>query len=252
MSDDVPDYSSLPTNPVSQALERAKDFGKSGDFSSFAEAIVGSGILDGLKRRVGQRWPRLHPDDVDLAVGHAFDQLYADLKAGKTIISVISWLFKVAMSYAAAQWACRQRDTGYDYDFLEQHQDDRHGSDDQQPHDRQTNWDYEDRRRHAIEAARKLLKEIGHLNAQRVMSLILDAIEAEREDISDREISNSLGDVSQGHVKKLRQRAFERLARVAREKGWGDLIVEHLEKHQIHDMSEDDEGNEDDGEGRDE
>ncbi len=77
-------------------------------------------------------------------------------------------------------------------------------------------WD--EKRAQAITRARDLLPKLGQKNIQDVMSLVIDAVEAGREDLPSREIAEALG-LQPATVRTLKMRGFERLARVAREEG---------------------------------
>ena len=76
----------------------------------------------------------------------------------------------------------------------------------------------------AIRVARSLLTRIGHQNAQRVMAVVLDAVEAQ-EPVSPAEIGTALGLVP-NTVSKLIERGIARLARAAEEEGL-EMTIEY-------------------------
>lgn len=74
-------------------------------------------------------------------------------------------------------------------------------------------------RKEALYKARELLPLLGMENIRKVMATIFDAVEAGMDDLLDSEIAAAV-DLSEETVRRLKSRGFERLRRLANERGY--------------------------------
>lgn len=204
-----------PTAEQERALDLAKQAAASGDPKAMLEHLHRSHLMDGLVKRLERRWRQLPRPEVDFAVAQAVDVLYAKVSARKRVSDIDRFLFKVAFRRAYDYHRMRQREQLLDTDKMDQipgaagrvlcgegTEDDRRA----------------EKRGKAIALARRLLPKLGQETIRSVMSYVLEAVEAGREDVPNKELAEALG-LTLGAVKTSLSRAFARLARLAREEG---------------------------------
>jgi DNA-directed RNA polymerase specialized sigma24 family protein len=242
--EDIPDKKQVVHQPgrvgtktQERALQRARQAAIAGDPVGYLEAVYESHALDGLKRRLEHQWGSVDPNEVDRLLGDVVDALYDALHQGKHITSMVGWLFKAATKQLYDYVKERELEGlvgGQEIDQLAEGVDGvlvrpvgselNHGG-----------LDRDEARKTAITIARALLPQLGQVNVQRVMGLILDALERGEVDFSNEEIENALG-LQPGTVRVCRYRGFVRLGRLMAEKGWSIRLLEIITG--IHDGEE--------------
>jgi DNA-directed RNA polymerase specialized sigma24 family protein len=194
-------------------LVAAAEEGRTGDVVKAVELIYQSGLLDRMPSRLRTKWSFLQEEDTsDLIVSEALDDLYVALRNGRRVDHPATYLWKIADRKAFHAQRSYER---------------RHAAEDSFARKPviTTDEDAEARRRaEAIRVARSLLPRLGHVNAQRVLEYVFDAIEAERADITYDEIAEITG-MTRDAVRKAHQRGFERLRRLVRDEGLAPITV---------------------------
>jgi len=189
-----------------EALRRAKEAAESGDPQSMVAALYQSSALDGLIRRIGQKWPTLTlHNEVDFVIAQAIDTLYLEVMQGRQISSIVGFLWKVADRKAYDCHMTWQYEEPLDPEIAYDDTDNRIR-------------EREEKRVRAIAIARSLLPRLGQQHLQDVMSYLLEAVEAGYEDVSNSEIADALG-LTPDTVRQSLSRGFRRLQRIAREEG---------------------------------
>lgn len=179
-----------------------------GDVIEVIERLYGMSIFDGLVRQIRDAWS-MDGDAADFCVSEAVDTLWQALQNGDRVDEPCAFLYKVAWRNA---WHTRRRaetQGGAEHRYVE-------------AMEFETAPMVRQRRRamriQAIRIARELLGRVGQINAQRVMTLVLEAVEQDRSDLTVEEISEILGLTPEAARKNL-ERGMERLARAARDAG---------------------------------
>lgn len=204
-------------------LNRAKQAAMSGDVATFVEALFNSRLPDALTWRLRNQLP---DDDVDAIVADAIASTYVAIQTHGARINLAAWLSKTCYNQARARYAMRKNVVAEDSLDLER----RSRVDQTQVSPPITRAEQEEaeeqsanRRNDAIKLARTLLPRIGEDNIQKVMSVVLDAIEQDLMDLSPEEISEIVG-LTPDTVRRLISRGFERLEREAKQDGlWLDI-----------------------------
>jgi DNA-directed RNA polymerase specialized sigma24 family protein len=182
-----------------------------GDAWGAVEPLYRSAAIEGFRKGVGRRWPKLPDDDIDFIVGGALEALHRAVSSGTKILRVGSYVYKVADQKAAGWSRLRASEVAYDED--DDWEDDKSlvaawvVAADEASENRQL--------AEALSVARTLLPELGQDNLRSVMEVALDAIERGEEDLTSREIGEMLG-LRPGTVRELRRRGFNRLEERAR------------------------------------
>jgi DNA-directed RNA polymerase specialized sigma24 family protein len=204
-------------------LERAKQAAMSGDIATFMEALFSSRLPDALTWRLRKQLP---DDDVDAIVAEGIGSTYEALQTRGAKIDLAAWLSKTCYNKARARYATRKNVVTEDpLDVERRSKLDRAQlappitrAEQEEAEERSAN-----RRIDAIKLARTLLPRIGEDNIQKVMSVVLDAIEQDLMDLPPEEISEMVG-LTPGTVRRLISRGFERLEREAKQDGlWLDI-----------------------------
>jgi DNA-directed RNA polymerase specialized sigma24 family protein len=207
-------------------LERARAAAASGDALAMLEALHRSFALDGLMRRLAQKWSDFAVEDVEDLVAAATDALYEAVNAGGHVANLVAFLWKVADRRASDLHQARQRQVQADLEVME-----REGRLITSPSgDGPTGpaildeVDPDEARAWAVATARTFVDRLGHATVQRVMGFVIDAVEAGRWDVSNREVADALG-LSAGTVRTSLSRGFRRLVRIAADAGITELVV---------------------------
>lgn len=179
------------------------------------EALVASGFLDGLVRRLEAKWGQLPRMDIEDAVAKAVDGAYEAITQGRAIRSLGAWLWKAADNQANDRWrddhSLRAAGDG-DIDGIP-------GDPPQTDTERLHQEELADHRRsEAIRLARRLLPRIGQGQVVSVMELVIDAVEQGVPDLSPADIGDALG-ISSDAARTLLGRGFSRLRREAIREG---------------------------------
>lgn len=192
-----------------QELARAAEAGAAGDLEEMVTALYRSGYLDGLRRILAKRCSEVPHPELDYAVSRGVDALYESVRDGRKIRNVGAFLYKVAFRRALDYARLRARESL----TLDEAEWPAHVAD--------KDPDIEDPdalRAEALRHARRLLPQLGQTNVQRVMAMVLDAVEAQVDDLSNEDIATALG-LSIDTVKQSKSRGFRRLRRLAHEEG---------------------------------
>lgn len=192
---------------LSQALTAAKER----DAEGMMRALYACGYLGGLLRRLQAKYPSLPLADTEEAVALAADSLYDDVVGGTRVSSVGGLLYRIA-DRRALDALREHRGT---LELLEGSAAAEGEDPAQLEHDRQAR---ELLRISAIRTARSLLPTLGGEKVQRVMTVVLDALESGLIDVTNEEIADATG-LSQASVRLLKKRGFDRLAKRAQDAG---------------------------------
>jgi DNA-directed RNA polymerase specialized sigma24 family protein len=199
---------------IGGVFEDAKAAATNGDAKKMVEILMAGGYVPGLARRMQARWPRLPADDIDFAVARAMETIYFDIRDGKRIADIHSFMWKVADRRAYERDRERQVEIATDPDELALVSD-RMGR--TSAVDAVEDED-SSRRRTAVAIARSLLPSLGQESIQQVFSLVLDALERDEIHLSNSDIAEMTG-LSPDTVRTSLSRGFRRLERLARQKG---------------------------------
>lgn len=194
---------------VADALSAAAKAAEHGHAWVAVEALWGSPVLDGVVRRVRQRWPWLPEDDVNRAISEAFEAFHDAILAGNTVREPAHWLSRVARNRAAQIMRDSAREIPYDPSQVAQ---------ENYLDEPEVILAADERRARAVAHARRLLPQLGQANVQAVMEIVIDAAEKQVPSLSTMEIALALGQ-SQPSVKVWYGRGFERLKRLAAKEG---------------------------------
>jgi len=198
-----------------ELLARAKEAAASGDPGTMLAALYQSGVLDGLTRQIASKWRSLSLDEIGDIVAEAVDILYVAIRTGKKVLKLVPYLWKTSDHKACDYHSRRQNQSSLTSDDLERIPD--QSSEVEDELDSSTKkQDWEEKRSRVIALVRSLLPRLGQQNIQNVMAYILDALEADCLDISNKEIAEALG-LSSDTVRQSKHRAFQRLERIVRE-----------------------------------
>jgi DNA-directed RNA polymerase specialized sigma24 family protein len=218
-----------------QALLEAKNAAASCDPRGMVEALYRSFVLDGLIRLLRNKWPSLY-DEVEFILAEAVDVLYQAISRGEKILNIPGFLYKVCDRKAYDH--ARHAEESFDPDNPK-HAAPSSSSPTEQPilqeeegHDGHSEeLDREEKRHRAVAIARKLIPRLGQQSVQSVMTYVIDAVEAGREDLPDREVADALG-LSLDTVRQSKSRGFRRLARIAHEERLAvrDIALAGLER----------------------
>lgn len=201
---------------AAQLLERAQHAVNRGDLVGMLDALTASGYLDGLTRRLQQKWGSSLPSpEVDDCIAQAVDAACAAVSEGRSIRKLGAWLWKAATNTANDKWRsdyARRRDFGNAtmsvgveaVETISEREERRELE--------------EDRRKEAIRIARELLPRIGEGQVLDVMELLIDAAENGLPDLPASSIAEALG-ISDNAARTLVPRGLKRLRRLAEQAG---------------------------------
>lgn len=198
-----------------ELLQEAKEAAVSGNLGKMLEALYQSQILDGLSRQIASKWPSLSFDEIGDIVAEAVDILYVAIRTDKKVLNLVAYLWKTSDYKAHEYHRVRQNQRYLTPNDLERIPDQaRELEDDFDSLTKKQDW--EEKRPRVIAIVRSLLPRLGQHNVQKVMTYILDALEANCMDISNAEIAEGLG-LSLDVVRQSKHRGFQRLERIVRE-----------------------------------
>ena len=90
---------------AAQLWERAQHAVNRGDLVGMLDALTASGYLDGLTRRLQQKWGSSLPSpEVDDCIAQAVDAACAAVSEGRSIRKLGAWLWKAATNTANDKW----------------------------------------------------------------------------------------------------------------------------------------------------
>jgi hypothetical protein len=228
-----------PTAEEQEALLReANRAASAGDPVAMVHALYNSYALDGIARYIRLKWESIPLDETRFIIASALDVLFAAVQRGEKVRNIIAYLYKVSDNKAHQYHDAKKREQNL-ADHLEYTL-----PKSQPPYELcdpesqlgEVQLDWEEKRARAIGIARELIPQPGQENVRNVMTLIIDAVAAGREDISNQEISDILG-LPLPTVRTLRHRGFKRLTRIAQDMNLvvADLdIVSPASEHEEH------------------
>ena len=201
--------------PESDPLKRAAACAKAGDPVGMVTVLAEDHAMDGFHRQFSRRYNRLPGTVIEEAIAKATDKAYAQIQAGKKITSLAAWLWKVIENELNDAWT-------REYKYNATYDESRHaeavrshsagGPEEQEEIDRGL------LRTEAIRVAREIIPTLGQTNLVKVMTVVIDAVEAGVEDLSHGAIGKAL-DLNPATVRVLVYRGFDRLTRAARTRG---------------------------------
>ncbi len=195
-------------------LEVARQAAAAGQPDRMLEALVASGFLDGLTRRLENDWRgRLPRPEIEDCVAIAVDRAYDAVARGRPVRNLGAWIWKAASNKAVDRWNDDyELRAVVEFDSLV----DRRADPEVDPDSEQRLAEF--RAKEAVRVARLLLPRIGQGQIVDVMTLVIDAVEQGLEDLSPSAIGETLA-LSASAVRSLLSRGFERLEREARREG---------------------------------
>jgi DNA-directed RNA polymerase specialized sigma24 family protein len=196
-------------------LQMATAAAARGEPIEMIEALMASGVLSGLMRRLQRQWSRLPSAEIDDCVAVAVDSAFAAVSGGKTVRNLGAWLWKVAANTAQERWQAEYSGrTRGETEIGELAAE--YSEDDGRRAEREALDDL--RRAEAIRLARELLPRIGGGQVVAVTELVIDAAAQGLPDLPASEIADALG-ISEGSARKLVSRGLQRLRREAERAG---------------------------------
>ena len=204
---------------ATELLERAQDAVNRGDVFAMLEALTASRYLDGLTRRLQEKWGGSLPwNEVDDCIAQSVDEACAAVSRGRPIRSLGAWLWKAADNIANDRWRSDYgRRAKFDDDAVPTAVD---GIETEGERERRQELE-EARRRGAIRIARELLPRFGDGQMRDVMELVIDAAEDGLPDLPAPSIADALG-ITNNAARSLVSRGMKRLRMLAEREGAED------------------------------
>ena len=202
--------------PNGDPLKRAAACAKAGDPVGMITALAEQRALDGFQRAFAHRYSKLPDTAIEEAIAGALDKAYAEIQGGKKITSLGSWLWKVIENDLNDAWITEYKNREV-YDETK-HSDLVEGGATDGPKEQDVGIDRERLRVEAVRLAREMIPTLGQANLVRVMTVLVDAIEAGIDDLPHATIAEAL-DLRPDTVRVLVFRGLERMARAAEARG---------------------------------
>jgi DNA-directed RNA polymerase specialized sigma24 family protein len=183
-----------------------------GDPIALLEALSQERVLDGLVRRMQERYRNIDDDDIAEIISFAIDELFYKVRAGKMISNPMGYLWKTADFKAQEHYRQLKKRRTLD-EIEEKTKDPNIGRDNLEP-------EYEDldsrekKRKEAIKIARSLIPRIKSPNIRDVLGIVIDAAEKGVDDLENQQIADVLG-LSLRTVRDCLYRGFNRLSELA-------------------------------------
>lgn len=190
---------------------RAAEAARKGDAQGMVQGFFAGGLADWLYWRVAKQYGALPPQDLQDCVAAAVGDAYKALASGSRINALPGYLLKTASNKAIDMLQRRMGERSADMDTFANV-----GDPTVEAIREKTR---EQLRGDALSKARELLPQLGMENIRKVMATIFDAVEAGIDDLLDSEIAEAV-DLSEDTVRRLKSRGFERLRRLAQDKGY--------------------------------
>ena len=199
-----------------ELLQTAANAASRGDPIAMIGALMDSGYIDGLVRRLQRNWPDMPAEEADDCVAVAVESAYATILQGKIIRNLGGWLLKVSDNTAQDRW--RKHYWGREWDVAAV---ERQAAPDKEYDGSREESEALDeyRRAEAVRLAREILPRIGEGQIIPVMELVIDAAEQGLPDLPASDIADALG-ISEGTARKLLSRGIQRLTREANNAGY--------------------------------
>ncbi len=187
----------------------AQEAASLGDPVRLFEVLSKEYALDGVVRRLRSTWPIIPVDEIDEIVADSIEALYYKVREGGLITNAVGFIWKTA--YFKAQEYSRKHEKFEKMSVEELDETTETVSDE--------DIDFEEReklRKEAVKIARSLLPKLRSANVQNVLKYIIDAVEKGIDEVSNQDISDTLG-LNVKTVKNCLHRGFDRLSRIAQE-----------------------------------
>lgn len=202
----MPPSSELLQDELRAAVEAAR----TGDVREFLIRLAASHAVDAITQRLVAKWSRAEWGNVEAAVLRATETLFARARDGALIRSPAGFL-----------WGCATNDLSNQHRagvLVVSPYQDCHSSASWDPSSPDSDRDDEAIRVRALKFARSLLPRLGQDNIIRVMTFVLDCVEAGEKYVDHKIIAEATG-LTADTVRKLKHRGFERLEREAKRHG---------------------------------
>lgn len=200
-----------PAETGASEAKLAAEAARRGDAEGMVRGVFAGGLADWLFFRAAKQYASLPPQDVQDCVAAAIGDAYKALASGTRISALPGYLLKATSTKAVDMLRQRRSECSSDMDAIANVRDPAIEAVRQESHERL--------RKEALYKARELLPLLGMENIRKVMATIFDAVEAGMDDLLDSEIAAAV-DLSEETVRRLKSRGFERLRRLANERGY--------------------------------
>lgn len=199
-----------------ELLKHAQAAARAGDAAGMVNCLFRGKTVDRLVWKLGQEfYGKLAPEEVRDCVAEAVASCYASLAAGKSVTNLVGYLLKVARNVAIDMVADFESNGTRDAATVPDWRD---AEGDVARDAARAALQHE-----ALQRARTLLPQLGQENIRRVMEVVFDAVEKEVVDLSDQDIAEITG-IQPDTVRRLKNRGFERLRRLAADNGFNLTI----------------------------
>lgn len=197
-------------HPGFKLLAQAQAAARRGDAAGMIEALMASGFLDGLVRKIEFAYSGLDRSDVEDAVAAAAGDAFDAIRSGRAVTQIGGFLNRAATNRAIDRWERDYVPRRSVDNLAEGSTDD--GLDDEERSRADALADH--RRDEAIRLARRLLPKVGQGQVLDVMTMVIDAVAARDTDFSPEVVADVLG-ITQDSARKLMSRGLDRLRRAA-------------------------------------
>lgn len=195
-------------------LAKAQAAARAGDAASMAEALMGSGFLDGLVRQIGFAYPGLDRADVEDVVASAAGDAFEAVRSGRAVTQLGGFLSRAARNRATDKWEQEYRPR-QSAEHLPEGTTEDGLNDDARAH---ADALADHRLDEAVRLARRLLPKVGQGQVLDVTTMVIDAVAARDTDFSPEVVADVLG-ITKDSARKLMSRGLDRLRRAARAEG---------------------------------
>lgn len=192
----------------------AGEAARRGDAEGMVHAVFAGNLVDWLFWRVSKQYASVPAQDIQDCVAEAIGDAYRALVTGTRISALPGYLFKAASTKVVDLLRARRDERSADMDGFAGTRD--------PTIDAIRDGTRKKLRQEALAKARALLPQLGMDNIRKIMEVIFDAVEKEVTDLRDSEIAEVVG-LTEETVRRLKNRGFERLRRLANDKGY-DLV----------------------------
>ncbi|MCZ8391586.1 sigma-70 family RNA polymerase sigma factor [Achromobacter xylosoxidans] len=197
-------------------VKQAEAAARRGDAVGMVNCLFKGKTVDLLVWKVGQEYyGKLASEEIRDCVAEAVAACYASLASGKSITNLVGYLLRAARNIAIDLVAEFESNGTRDAATIPDWSD--------PAGDAARDAARMALRHEALERARSLLPQLGQENIRRVMEVVFDAVEKEIVDLSDQNIAEITG-IQPETVRRLKNRGFERLRRLATDNGFNLTI----------------------------
>lgn len=222
-------------HPGLKLLAQAQAAARRGDAPGMIAALMASGFLDGLVRKIEYAYSGLDRSDVEDAVAAAAGDAFDAVRSGRAVTQLGGFISRAATNRAIDKWE-RDYVPRCSADNLPEGSTE-DGLDDEERARADALADH--RRDEAIRLARHLLPKVGQGQVLDVMTMVIDAVAKRDTDFSPEVVADVLG-ITQDSARKLMSRGLDRLRRAAIAEGieLPDEIPAHPDNNNADEASE--------------